>query len=1086
VVRWAFSADGAALVAPPRFCHRKAAFWSTTVDTDRNLLFGVLALQADLLTPVQFAEACSAWAGRKDLPLADLLVKRGWLDTEQRKLVDLLLRTKLQKHGGDLRASLAEVTSDRVRCSLANIADAEIQQSLAPPPTPQGHVLLSTSEYVPDARDRYTLSRLHATGGIGRVWLARDASLGRDVALKELRPERAGQPALWTRFLREAQVTGQLEHPGIVPVYDVGRRPDDQAPFYTMRFVRGRTLAEAARHFHERRGRGEASRLELRELLTAIVSLCQAVAYAHSRGVLHRDLKPQNVVLGDYGEVMLLDWGLAKVARQPDSAAEADREPVALSGEAPRDATVAGQVLGTPAYMAPEQAEGRVDVLDARTDVYGLGAVLYEVLAGQPPFRGDDTTSVLRRVVHEPPASPRGVVPDVPRALEAICLRALAKRPADRYPTPQALAEDVKRYLADEPVSAYRDPVTTQLTRWGRRHRTLAVSLVVLVLAALGGLAAVLGVQAHANAKLEAKNAELAEQQAEVEARFAMAQQAIATFHTGVSEDALLKNHQLRELRKKLLKEAAGFYADLEKLLAGKTDKKSRQMLAEGYSQLGDLTAKIGDRTEALAVHRKALALRRMLAATPEAGVEARLGLARSIRVVGNEQYATGDHPGALASFEEARALAEAVAAEDSMDTARSLGAKCRYNTGVVLSEIGRHQAALAELRQALATWQKLSGTNPGVPELQRELANGHQAIAWVLSRAGQPQEGLPARKEALSLRQELAKANRHDPDLQRELALSHQALGALLEQLGQPETAIPEYREALVILQQLHDSYPAVTEFQSDLALAHHNIAEALSHTRPPEALAEFKEALGMRQKVADANPNVPDFQRELGFNHYSIGTVLERLRKPADALLAYAQARALQQKLADAHPPIPEFRSELAMSCYRLGRLLAYQGRIKEAFPALDHAQKLCQALSDAQSGIAEHLLRLGYSHAFRGAAHMRAGNPAAAAADLRQAAALWAKIAIADAEDHFDRSRALAQLAGLAWDAKSGVTAVEAAAYADQAVAALRDALRAGWSMPDELTEPDFDAIRRRDDFQKLLTDQAKKGAGAGEGR
>jgi hypothetical protein len=357
------------------------------MDADRNLLFGVLALQADLIDADRLARAAAQWATQKTRSLADVLVELGWLSADERSQVEFLLNRKLAKHGGDAKAGLAEVTTDQVRRSLAGVDDLDVRQSLAPPATtPQGHGLPATTEYAPEGRDRYTLSRLHATGGIGRVWLARDASLGRDVALKELRPERAGQPALWARFLREAQVTGQLEHPGIVPVYEVGRRPDDQAPFYTMRFVRGRTLAEAARAYHERRGRGEAGRMELRELLTAFVGVCQAVAYAHRRGVLHRDVKPQNVVLGDYGEVMLLDGGLAKVTGAADAEPDADRAPVALAGEGPRDETMAGQVLGTPAYMAPEQAEGRLDLLEARADVYGLGAVLYEVLAGpQPP-----------------------------------------------------------------------------------------------------------------------------------------------------------------------------------------------------------------------------------------------------------------------------------------------------------------------------------------------------------------------------------------------------------------------------------------------------------------------------------------------------------------------------------------------------------------------------------------------------------------------------------------------------------------------------------------------------------------------------
>src|SRR5262249_33274867 len=170
-----------------------------------------------------------------------------------------------------------------------------------------------------DSRDRYTLNRLHAQGGIGQVWLARDPVLGRDVALKELRPDRADNPLIETRFVHEAQVTGQLEHPGIVPVYELAGKTGDGMLYYTMRFIRGRTLSEAVRVYHETCRAGRLAPLDQLALVNAFVNVCQAVAFAHSKGVIHRDLKGQNVVVGDFGEVVLLDWGLAKVLGRDDS-----------------------------------------------------------------------------------------------------------------------------------------------------------------------------------------------------------------------------------------------------------------------------------------------------------------------------------------------------------------------------------------------------------------------------------------------------------------------------------------------------------------------------------------------------------------------------------------------------------------------------------------------------------------------------------------------------------------------------------------------------------------------------------------------
>lgn len=414
------------------------------METDRNLLFGVLALEAGLIDSRQFVEACTLWTTGRNERLCDVLTERGWLLPADVGHLEYLLERRLHKHGGDLKATLATVSEDLKR-SLASLPDAEVQRSLASLPRADAGATI-TVDLIPEVRQRYVLTRLHATGGVGRVWLARDGDLGRDIALKELRPENANVAVLWTRFVREARITGQLEHPGIVPVYELGRRPDNQQPFYTMRFVKGRTLTRAAQDYHQRRAAGEADPLEFLGLLNAFATVCNTVAYAHSRGVIHRDLKGQNVLLGDFGQVVVLDWGLAKLVGRPEE--ELDSHSIVLEEDATGelDLTRQGQTLGTPAYMAPEQATGRLDLIDSRTDVYGLGAVLYEILTGQPPFQGSDTFEVLRKVLDEAPVPPRRFWSDVPAALEAACLRALDKDRTMRHPQATELAQEIQSW----------------------------------------------------------------------------------------------------------------------------------------------------------------------------------------------------------------------------------------------------------------------------------------------------------------------------------------------------------------------------------------------------------------------------------------------------------------------------------------------------------------------------------------------------------------------------------------------------------------------------------------------------------------
>jgi eukaryotic-like serine/threonine-protein kinase len=410
------------------------------MNTDLNLLFAVLAMQSGLISSDQFIDACMLWTARKGTPLADLLVGHGWIKSGDVSHIQYLIERKLERHGGDPKLSLAALDND-IKRQLASIDDEEIQRSLGHVPDSTVLPSAAVTVDVPEKTERYSLMSLHASGGGGRVWLAHDTHLDRDVAFKELRPEAAGDGALWTRFQREARVTGQLEHPGIVPVYDYGKQSANQ-PFYTMRFVKGRTLTEAAREYHAHRASGRANSMELIPLLSAFTTVCNTIAYAHSRGVIHRDLKGENVILGDFGEVVVLDWGLAKVIGESDPVDRGEHERSHQIGRV--ELTIQGQTVGTPGYMAPEQAAGRPDLIDRRTDSYGLGAILYEVLTGQPPFTGSDTKEVLRKVRQEDPHPPSRMHPEVPETLEKICLKAIAKNPADRYEHAVDLAHEVQ------------------------------------------------------------------------------------------------------------------------------------------------------------------------------------------------------------------------------------------------------------------------------------------------------------------------------------------------------------------------------------------------------------------------------------------------------------------------------------------------------------------------------------------------------------------------------------------------------------------------------------------------------------------
>jgi WD40 repeat protein/serine/threonine protein kinase len=492
---------------------------SRASDASINLLFGMLALQIGLVEQGRLFAAFHAWTRDRSRELAEHLVARGDLDDEQRALVEAMVSLHLKKHGGDAEQSLGAIPAGQwAHESLTGLGDPELERTLTlirfGSNGDSDNAATCAVGTATAAGQRFRVLRPHARGGLGAVFVALDVELHREVALKQILDKHADDPVSRARFVLEAEITGGLEHPGIVPVYGLGSYADGR-PYYTMRLIKGDSLKQAIARFHQadpaaprRRDRARGN-LALRQLLNRFIAVCDVVAYAHSRGVLHRDLKPSNILLGPYGETLVVDWGLAKVvicdeAAGRAGAAEATLQPEPTWGSSE---TLPGMALGTPAYMSPEQAEGQLDRVGPASDVYSLGATLYCLLTGRPPIPDGDLAEMIGRARRGDFPRPRQVMRQVPAALEAICLKAMAPVAQDRYASPRALAQDLERWLADEPVPVYRESAATRLTRWGRRHKSAAVGIGALLVSAVLGLATGTLLLGRANERTERQRA---------------------------------------------------------------------------------------------------------------------------------------------------------------------------------------------------------------------------------------------------------------------------------------------------------------------------------------------------------------------------------------------------------------------------------------------------------------------------------------------------------------------------------------------------------------------------------------------------
>lgn len=368
----------------------------------------------------------------------------------------------------DTEGPEATTDPDRTRTRIQPPLEAATTAAGSPPTDRRGGSPDASAPTAPSEAERYHIVGEHARGGLGRVLRAYDRKLSRQVAIKEILD---GGAAAEVRFLREAIITARLEHPGIVPIHDVGRWPSGEV-FYTMKMVSGRSLADRIKQC--------ATFDQRHSLVPHAAAIADALAYAHDARIIHRDIKPANVLVGPFGETILIDWGLAKDLSAGQGPDEVD---TGLGGD--EALTLGGSVLGTPAYMPPEQARG--EEVGETADVYALGALLYHLLAGQSPYRGQTSNEVLEQVLAGPPAALSSLEPRVPPDLAAIVARAMERRPQDRYPTAAGVAEDLRSYLTGRLVSTFEYSPWHLLRRWLARHRA-AVTVAAALLCALGVL----------------------------------------------------------------------------------------------------------------------------------------------------------------------------------------------------------------------------------------------------------------------------------------------------------------------------------------------------------------------------------------------------------------------------------------------------------------------------------------------------------------------------------------------------------------------------------------------------------------------
>lgn len=995
----------------------------TNSPLDQKFLFAILALQMSFINKDELLLAMSHWLEDKSRGIDAHLIEDGAITEADRSLLLNLVDRYVDNHGGDTEKSLATVTlSAEVQSDLKALGDSEvdatIQLASKDPGTEIGvkTVAMESGERPLPNRElgndepRYRVLKPHAKGGLGRVFVAQDLELNREVALKEIRDDFADDPSNRERFVLEAEVTGGLEHPGVVPVYGLGRYPSGR-PYYAMRFVKGDSLRDAVTQLHENndleKREASYSTLEFRKLLGRFIDVCYAIAYAHSRGVLHRDIKPGNIMLGNFGETLVVDWGLAKIQGIDERVVPSDENTLRPSSGSSVNATRMGIAIGTPAFMSPEQAEGRIDQLGPASDVYSLGATLYFMLTSQSPVDGKTLEEALEIVKKGDVPPPRERVQSIPKSLEAICQKAMAHSPQDRYRSAEALADDIESYLADEPVAAFQEPVAIRTRRWIRKHPAMTASTAAAVLVSTIGLAVFSSIVSGKNTKLNSMNVTLDQNVQELRRANDRASQAVS--------EAEKNERVAREQSQLALSTLTTVVGDIQngmKYISGAGETR-RKLLATSLEQLDEVATQYLDQAtydvstvNALnemgdVVIRFGVGDSNLESATLQRNEEdAPLELAnkfyqRALELIEKLVQDEPDHPDAARlladtklricnvalfkdEFDDAEVQYSQVIEDyrnilrtepDNKDVQVAL-AIALNKLGIVNVSKGTLTESMTYIEQSLEIRETLAETYPKDGNLFRQLCISYSTLADLQTKTGKTSEALANFEYSVDLFRKLVEQAPNNSLFKRDLAVTTGQLGDAQLSTGQTALAIESLSASLDLTTELRDAEPADPLAQVDLARSLRRLAIARLHQgRVDESIRLTNESIKIGQLAIDRNPDDGDARWAISTAYRHLGDSQMRLGETLNAIESFEKGLAVEEESYALQPRNPVAKRFVAGTLDMLGNAYLQAERVVDAKETLQRAIKIREELvsvdendSSAKRDLAGSYLRLG----------------------------------------------------------------------------------------------------------------------------